>query len=69
MNKTQTTVLILVLLLSLVLIGLGPLLTILSANVLFGLNIAYNFSTWCAMFWLQMVTFGGLSMVIINLKK
>ena len=69
MNKTQTTVLILVLLLSLVLIGLGPLLTILSINVLFGLNIAYNFSTWCAMFWLQMVTFGGLSMAIHNLKK
>ena len=69
MNKTQTTALILVLLLSLALIGLGPLLTILSANVLFGLNIAYNFSTWCSMFWLQMVTFGGLSVAISNLKK
>ena len=69
MNKTQTMVLILVLLLSLALIGLGPLLTIISINVLFGLNIAYNLSTWCAMFWLQMVTFGGLSMAIHNLKK
>lgn len=69
MNKTQATVLILVLLLSLALIGLGPLLTILSINVLFGLNIAYSLSTWCAMFWLQMVTFGGLSMAIHNLKK
>ena len=69
MNKTQTTALILVLLLSLALIGLGPLLTILSINVLFGLNIAYNLSTWCAMFWLQMVTFGGLSVAISNLKK
>ena len=34
------------------LIGLGPLLTIMSLNTLFGLNIAINFWTWLSCTWL-----------------
>lgn len=33
----------------------GPLLTILALNTLFGLTIGYNFSTWAAMLWLQLL--------------
>lgn len=33
----------------------GPLLTLLALNTLFGLAIGYNFSTWAAMLWLQLL--------------
>lgn len=35
-----------------VLIGVGPILTIMSVNALFGLNIAINFWTWLSVVWL-----------------
>ena len=56
MNKTTSVVL--VLLLAIVLIGLGPVLTLLSLNALFGLNISINFYTWFAVVWLCMLVNG-----------
>ena len=53
MNKTTSTVL--VILLTIVLIGLGPVLTLLSVNLLFGLNITINFWSWLACAWLGML--------------
>lgn len=47
----------------------GPLLTIASLNTLFGLNIAYTFWTWLSVAWLNLATFGGLSMAIRSLKQ
>ena len=47
----------------------GPLLTIASLNTLFGLNIAYTFWTWLSVGWLNLATFGGLSLSIRSLKK
>ena len=41
-----------------VLIGLGPILTIMSINALFGLNIAINFWTWLSVVWLGIVLNG-----------
>ena len=35
-----------------ILIGLGPILTLMSINTLFGLNIAINFWTWLSTVWL-----------------
>lgn len=34
---------------------LGPLLTITALNCLFGLQIVYNFKTWLAIVWLGLV--------------
>ena len=47
----------------------SPLLTIASLNTLFGLNIAYTFSTYLSVMWLNITTFGGLSVAIRSLKK
>ena len=47
----------------------GPLLTIASLNTLFGLNIAYTFSTYLSVMWLNITTFGGLGLSIRSLKK
>ena len=33
-------------------VGLGPILTLMSINTLFGLNIAINFWTWLSVVWL-----------------
>lgn len=41
-----------------VLFGLGPILTILSMNALFGLSIALSFGTWLSVFWLSMIAVG-----------
>ena len=41
-----------------VLIGVGPILTIMSVNALFGLNIAINFYTWLSVVWLGIVLNG-----------
>ena len=42
-----------------ILIGLGPILTLLSVNLLFGLNIAINFWSWLACAWLCMLINGA----------
>ena len=47
----------------------GPLLTIASLNTLFGLNIAYTLHTYLSVMWLNITTFGGLSVAIRSLKK
>lgn len=47
----------------------GPLLTITSLNTLFGLNIAYTLGTYFSVMWLNITTFGGLSVAIRSLKK
>ena len=47
----------------------GPLLTIGALNTLFGLNIAYTFSTYLSVMWLNITTFGGLGLAIRSLKK
>ena len=41
-----------------VLIGVGPILTLMSINTLFGLNIAINFYTWLSVVWLGIVLNG-----------
>ena len=46
-----------------------PLLTIGALNTLFGLNIAYTFSTYLSVMWLNITTFGGLGLSIRSLKK
>ena len=48
---------------------ISPFLTIASLNTLFGLNIAYTVWTWLSVAWMNLVTFGGLSMAIRSLKK
>lgn len=58
-----------IVLIAIAIIGLGPILTIASLNTLFGLNIAYTFSTWLSVVWMNMTTFGGLSWAIRNSKK
>ena len=47
----------------------GPLLTIGALNTLFGLNIAYTVWTYLSVMWLNITTFGGLSVAIRSLKK
>lgn len=47
----------------------GPLFTIASLNTLFNLNIAYTVWTWLSVAWMNLVTFGGLSLSIRSLKK
>lgn len=53
----------------LALMFVSPLLTITSLNTLFGLNIAYTFSTYLSVMWLNITTFGGLSVAIRSLKQ
>ena len=47
----------------LALIAAVPLMTIWSINVMFGLGIAYNLSTWAAAWWLGFIFGGGAYMV------
>lgn len=41
------------------LIGVGPILTLMSINTLFNMNIAYNFYTWLSTVWLCLLAFGN----------
>ena len=50
-------------------IFVAPILTIASLNTLFGLNIAYTLYTYLSVMWLNITTFGGLSVAIRSLKK
>ena len=47
----------------------APILTIASLNTLFGLNIAYTVWAYLSVMWLNITTFGGLSVAIRSLKK
>ena len=47
----------------------APLLTIGALNTLFGLNIAYTVWTYLSVMWLNITTFGGLSVAIRSLKQ
>ena len=47
----------------------GPLLTIGALNTLFSLNIAYTVWTYLSVMWLNITTFGGLSVAIRSLKQ
>ncbi len=47
----------------------GPILTIASLNTRFGLNIAYTLYTYLSVMWLNITTFGGLSVAIRSLKQ
>ncbi len=57
----------LVVLLSIIFVA--PILTIASLNTLFGLNIAYTLYTYLSVMWLNITTFGGLSLSIRSLKQ
>ena len=48
-----------IIVLLIILIGLGPILTLMSINTLFGLNIAINFYTWLSVVWLGIVLNGA----------
>ena len=48
---------------------ISPFLTIGALNTLFGLSIAYTFWTWLSVGWLNLATFGGLSLSIRSLKQ
>jgi hypothetical protein len=52
-----------------VILLVGPLVTIWSLNTLFGLDIDYTFWTWLAMGWLSLVTFGGVKGAIRDTQK
>ena len=68
-EKTEVVLLGLAVVFLLVILGLGPLLTIISLNALFNLSIAYNIWTWLSVAWLNFTTFGGLAMAINRLKN
>ena len=50
-------------------IFVAPILTIASLNTLFGLNIAYTLYTYLSVMWMNITTFGGLSVAIRSLKQ
>jgi len=50
---TESLGIVFVVLLLIALIGLGPVITILALNTLFGLAIAINVWTWLSTFWLS----------------
>lgn len=47
-----------IIVLLIILMGLGPILTLMALNTLFQLGIAYNFYTWISVVWLGMVGAG-----------
>ncbi len=68
-DKTEVVIIGLAVVFLLVLLGIGPFLTIAAINTVFNLSIAYNIYTWLSVCWLNLVTFGGLGLAIKNLKK
>ena len=68
-DKMEVALLGLAVVFLLVLLGLGPILTIVSLNALFNLGIAYNIYTWLSVAWLNFTTFGGLAMALNRLKN
>ncbi len=68
-DKMEVVLLGLAVVFLLVLLGLGPILTLMSLNALFNLGIAYNIYTWLSVAWLNFTTFGGLAMAVNRLKN
>lgn len=68
-DKTEVVIIGLAIVFLLVLLGVGPFLTIAALNTVFNLGIAYNIYTWLSVVWLNITTFGGLSMTIRSLKQ
>lgn len=68
-DKMEVVLLGLAVVFLLVILGIGPLLTLASLNALFNLGIAYNIYTWLSVAWLNFTTFGGLAMAINWLKN
>lgn len=57
-NKMKEVVILVFLVaLALLMIGIGPLITLWSINTVFGMNIAYNLATWFGTVWLGMCLF------------
>ena len=66
MNKTTKDIamIISVLLIAILILGVGPILTIMSLNVLFNTGIVINFYSWISTVWLMGTTFGGIQTAI-----
>lgn len=62
MNKSTRDIIAIasLLLLALVIIGVGPLITIWSLNVVFNMQITYGFIQWLGVLILHVATFGGI---------
>ena len=63
-STKDITVIISVLVICILLLGIGPILTIMSLNVLFNTGIAINFYSWLSTVWLMATTFGGIQTAI-----
>ena len=63
-STKDITVIISVLVLVALILGIGPILTIMSLNVLFSTGIAINFYSWLSTVWLMATTFGGIQTAI-----
>ena len=63
-STKDITVIISVLVLVALILGIGPILTIMSLNVLFNTGIAINFYSWLSTVWLMATTFGGIQTAI-----
>lgn len=58
MKSQNAIVVIFLILLLVVLVGLGPVLTIMAMNALFSLNIGVTIWNWLSVVWLSMVAAG-----------
>lgn len=70
MNETfmKTAVVVLFAVLILVMIGVGPFITIWCLNTLFTTSIPFSIWTWLSVFWLSMVA-NGIARSDIRLRK
>lgn len=48
---------------------INPVFTIMALNSLFNIGIPLTLGTWVAMFWLNLVTFGGVTASVSSLRK
>jgi len=55
----KTFTIVALILLAIFLIGIGPVLTIISLNAVFGLAIGITIWNWLAVLWLTMLLFGN----------
>lgn len=70
MNETfmKTAVVVLFAVLIVVMIGVGPFITIWCLNTLFTTSIPFNIWTWLSVFWLSMVA-NGIARSDIRFRK